>query len=291
MDFFAIVGGQQLVTYRMEFDRPLQEALTRALDLQAEELVAPHIVEVPFASENFRPDETEVLVINPFDLPAHIHDPTENPVGWHALPHDPNLIANVLCIFGYDAQRDRLIFQLIPPQQRLTTSRLSLILRQNAFSRLEDPGLVIGSHVHAVYEGGSLRFKSLFRIKQIFDITLYYNEATDADIDSLAELDAVDVEDIEALKRDSGPWVRTRIAFILASDVLNRFSPRQLSRKAQTFGVTLQVVRKNRVEKLVIPTDRRQLRSVLKFLEEEYFEGPITGIAYETNSRRPINNP
>lgn len=71
------------------------------------------------------------------------------------------------------------------------------------------------------------------------------------------------------------------------SGVLNKFTPSQLAAQAQQFNLTLDVVQGAvGQEQLVIPEDMKELRSVLKFLEEEFYIGVITGVPYETNSKR-----
>jgi len=286
MDFFAIVGGQQQGVYRMNIDQALQDQLSTMFQEQAQSLLDESLEVVPFERENFHPDETEVLQIAPFDLPELIFAPTENAVGWSVLPRDDDLLARVYCVFGYDAENDRIVFQVIPRAQRLNSSGFSLIISNDTFNRLTSPGLVLGTSCHAVYERGSLRFRSMWWTKQILDISSYYRAATEADIERFAAMGNVAVEDIVSLKERSGQWVRTRVAYILDSGVLTNFSIDDLRQKANEFGVNLEAVEDQGISKLVIPQDPKALRSVLKFLEEEYYAGPITGVAYEANSKR-----
>lgn len=286
MDFFAMAGGHGAAVYRMDLRQDLQAELSALFDGHAECLMDDNLEVVPFERENFRPDETEVLEIDPFDLPDSIYEPLQNAVGWPTLPQDDEVLSRVYCVFSYDTGRDRLVFQVIPKQQRLTRSSMQIFLHQNVFTKQESPGLVLGSACHAIYEGGALRFRSMHWLKQVIDISQYYRAATEADVERFAEIPAVHVENLDALKVRSGQWVRTRIAYILDSDILNSYSAAQLSTKAAEFDVPLRTVGKGDQEKLVIPEDRKALRSVLKFLEEEYFSGPITGAAYEANSKR-----
>ena len=289
MDFYAIVGGHQQAVYRMDIEQGLQGLLADEFNKQAALILDPGLVVVPFERENFHPDKTEVLEISPFDLPEHIYNPTENAVGWPVLPSDDETLSRVYCVFGYDQAANRLIFQVIPRSQRISAAGWSIILAGNTFTKLESSGLVLGANCHAVYDNGSLKFKSMWWLKQVIDISAYYRIATEGDIEDLAALDSVKVESLDALKERSGPWVCTRIAYILDSGVLQNFTPHQLSQKAGEFGVQLEVVEDAGDPKIVIPQEPKALRAVLKFLEEEYYAGPITGAAYEANSKRKIN--
>lgn len=288
MDFFAIVGGHQGGIFRLELERGLQDKLTEAFYDQANVLYDPALVVVPFARETFHPDETEVLEIAPFDLPAEIYESTENPVGWPTLPTNDEAVSRVYSVFGYDRDDDKLIFQVIQKAQRISRVGWNLILSSGTFSKLESPGLILGETCHAVYQGGALRFKSIWWLKQIIDISSYYRAATEADIDNLAALPNVQVENLTALKEGSGQWVRSRVAYILDSKVLEAYTPMQLSKKAEEFNLKLETVGEGDEARLVLPEDRKRLRAVLKFLEEEYYSGPITGAAYEANSKRRI---
>ncbi len=287
MDFFAIVGGQPQSVYRLDLHQDLQLQLDENFACCSDQFLNPDLVVVPFERENFQPDETEILEVNPFDLPALISDATANPVGWPVLPADDGTISRVSCVFAFDSDKDRLIFQVINKSQRLTTTNvLNIVLRGNVFSRLTEPGLILSNTCHALYEGGALRFRSMWWLKQIFDIKAYYRAATEADLETFANLENVHVENLDSLRTTSGQWVRTRIAYIVDSGVLRDFSPRDLITKASGFDIELTCVVEDGQEKLVIPEASHELRTVLKFLEEELYEGVITGAKFEANSKR-----
>lgn len=288
MDFFALVGGHQAAAYRLDLEQSLQANLKGRFQQHADEMLKASLTVVPFERENFQPDESEVLEISPYDLPELIFEPISNPVGWPVLPLDESLLARVYCLFGYDASLDQVIFQVIPRTQRLAGSTFGIILSGSTFEHLKSPGLLLGNACHAVYANSSLRFRSMWWLKQIIDISSYYRAATEADLERLAEMECVKVENVTSLKQKSGQWVRTRVAYILDSGVLEKCSAAELADKAKHFGLALDVIDESGVSKLVIPEEPRQLRSVLKFLEEEYYAGPITGASYEANSKRRI---
>jgi len=165
----------------------------------------------------------------------------------------------------------------------------AMFLSKDTFKRLEDPGLIIGTACHAIYENSCLRFKSMWWTKQIFDISDFYREATDADVEHFSAIPSILIADVDALKKKTGQWARTRIAFIVDSGILTKFTPQQLAAQAEIFDVPLKIEidpRDPGVEKLRIPQDTKGLRAVLKFLEEEFYIGVITGLPYEANSKR-----
>ncbi|WP_434771816.1 hypothetical protein [Pseudomonas entomophila] len=286
MDFFAIAGSATI--YRLDLEKNLQRELSAAFLRYASEFLDPALVVVPFQRENFKPDETEILEIAPFDIPAHIYDPVQNAVGCQVLPHRGSVVETVNCIYGYDAATQMYVFQVIPASQRIAGGRLNIFqgISTSTFSKSTASGLMIGESCHAVALAGSLKFRSMWWLKQIIDISQHYRAATEADIDSLSQMPTVSVENLDQLKRGSGQWIRTRVAYILDSGILNAYTPTQLLQLANGHNVPLQLVQESGVEKILIPKDTQQLRSVLKFLEEEYYAGPITGLSYETSNKR-----
>jgi len=286
MDFFAIARSASV--YRLDLEQTLQRDLSTAFTRYANELLDPNLVVVPFERENFKPDETEILEIAPFGVPAYLYDPVHNAVGCPVLPHNSGMVETVNCIYGYDAASQMYVFQVIPWSQRIAGSRLNIFqgLSSDTFTKNTESGLMIGEGCHAVVMAGSLKFKSMWWLKQIIDISQHYRAATEADIDALAQLPTVSVESLDDLKSGSGQWVRTRVAYILDSGILTNYTPAQLLQLAQGHNVPLQITQDNGVDKIVIPKESQELRSVLKFLEEEYYAGPITGLSYETSNKR-----
>lgn len=281
-----MVAGQTKSVFRMDIHQDLQDQLDISFREQAGQFWNEGLEVVPFERENFHPDESEVLSIDPFDLPELIYEPIQNPVGWQVLPTDDETLGRVYCIFAYDDATGEVAFQVIGRQQRLSRDGLNIILRNDVFTRLGDPGLILSGACHAAYRGSELRFRSMWWLKQAIDIDSYYRAATDADVNQFVALACVKVENPDRLRQGAGQWVRTRLAYVLDSGVLENFTPQQLSQKAAGFGVQLQTVVEGGQEKLVIPESGRELRAALKFLEEEYYEGPITGAGYEANSKR-----
>jgi hypothetical protein len=62
--------------------------------------------------------------------------------------------------------------------------------------------------------------------------------------------------------------------------------PRIAANKAKAFGVTIEVKRPDGADKIHLPSEKKALKSVVKFLNEEYFHGELTEELCETNSLR-----
>lgn len=288
MDFFAFTNdGTSTGCYRLQIENGIQDDLSAKFLQMGGSLTSPQLVSVKFERDNFKPDETEVLRIEGFDLPAHIFEAFASPIDCPAFPMNDEAISTVYGLCAYDAGHDIAYIQVVKREQRLCQSTLRLIVSGEVFNRLHAAGLTIGSTCHAVYQQGVLLFQSIYWMKQIFDISSYYREATDVDIDAFVALKSVIVEDSDALKKRAGQWVRSRVAYILDSGILTEMPVSKIAETAKQFDLTLNIQANDKGDEcLVIPADSKQLRELLKFLEEELYVGPLTGGSFEANSKR-----
>ena len=79
-------------------------------------------------------------------------------------------------------------------------------------------------------------------------------------------------------------WIRRKIAAINDSGVLNRNTAAKIRNLAQKCGLDVTVENK----KLVIPDDKKKLKEVLGFLDDEVYKGAFTEETYITNSKRRV---
>ena len=77
-------------------------------------------------------------------------------------------------------------------------------------------------------------------------------------------------------------WFRNRLTLLKDSGVLDRYSAKEIESKAKGFGVPIQIVN----GKILLPSDANTARKLLRFLNEEYFRGAITGKVYTTNVKQ-----
>ena len=66
------------------------------------------------------------------------------------------------------------------------------------------------------------------------------------------------------------------------SGLLEKHTAKSIQKKAGEIGVSIQV-EKNQI---VIPTDKKQRKILLGFLDEEVYKGAFTNTVYQTNSKK-----
>ncbi len=62
----------------------------------------------------------------------------------------------------------------------------------------------------------------------------------------------------------------------------------ELKAKAEAFGISLTIALHNGSDSIIIPTQRSELKRLLKFLDEDYYESSLTGRKFVSNSKAPV---
>lgn len=151
---------------------------------------------------------------------------------------------------------------------------------------MTDPGLTLDTKLVAVFRNGTLYFRSFKAINPIVDISPYFAEATDLEISQVLEHSRLVVDDMQSVLKLTDSWMRRRYSAVLASGILDSVTPRKIANKAGRFGITLSTRRVNNSDALVFPNNKKEIKSLLTFLNEGFFEGELTGALYQTNSQR-----
>jgi hypothetical protein len=65
---------------------------------------------------------------------------------------------------------------------------------------------------------------------------------------------------------------------------LNQFVVDDIATKGNSLGLNVQV----EAGKIVMPTDRKSIKQLLRFLDDGIYEASVTSKRYITNSKRPL---
>lgn len=93
------------------------------------------------------------------------------------------------------------------------------------------------------------------------------------------------LDNAEAFIGQADSRVRKKIASIMDSKVLERFSARDIQRIGKQTGINVEI----RDKKVVIPADKKQMKIILGFLDEEVYKGSFSNAIYITNSKRSVS--
>ncbi len=154
----------------------------------------------------------------------------------------------------------------------------------NSFKRENRWGIGITDTIDCVFIQTELRFSSYFYARQIFDLSEYYRSATDSEVQSFSGLDLLNIADKSQFQSIADTWIRRKIAAINDSGVLKNNTAAKIKRLAQNCGLEITVENK----KLIIPADKKKLKEILGFLDDEVYKGAFTEETYITNSKRKV---
>lgn len=280
-------GGEHPVQL-LEVDKATQAAICSSYTEAAIPLLSEKQI-IPFDG-SYKPNEDEGLSICNFHLPDVITDAVRNPLGLQTFTYDKAAEPDIRAVFvGQRTEADNtevftVAFQRFRKEQYLSTKKFNLFFEGNTFKLENRWGIGITDTIDCVFTQTELRFSSYFYARQIFDLSEYYRSATDGEVQSFSKLDLLSITDNEQFQTMADTWIRRKIAAINDSGVLKNNTAAKIRRLAQSCGLEVTIENK----KLVLPADKKKLKEILGFLDDEVYKGAFTEETYITNSKRKV---
>jgi hypothetical protein len=116
-------------------------------------------------------------------------------------------------------------------------------------------------------------------------LTDFYEAATNQGLIDFGGHDNVSVSDPEWFLQ-SNTVIRKQVGLLQKSSLLDDADTKKIRRSARKFNVDVEL---DAAGKIVFPRDHKSCKEILFFLNENYYEGPITKTQYRTNSKRMVN--
>ena len=273
---------------RVVEDRDTQKAIDHLFDDASSQMVEDKTPVEFDGKYTPDPDGTDYLFIDKYSLPEEISSAIQNPQALEALAPESDEIPKIKALFvgvhskvnGVDTYTAA--FQKFKSDQYISAKKIHLFLSGDTFVAEKRVGLTIGQHIDCLLINGKLQFNSFFFARQIFDLSGYYREATNSDIVDFIGNEAISMDDAEDFSTVANSWERRKIASIMDSGILKNYTATKIKSIAKQTGIELSVKDK----KIVIPTDKKERRIVLGFLDEEVYKGAFSQTIYQTNSKR-----
>ncbi len=149
----------------------------------------------------------------------------------------------------------------------------------------------VWSGLVAAYVDGTLHFRSYRTVNGIVDVTEYFQEATNEEIEQVLAHERLAVDEADKVIKVADSWMRKRFSAVLATGILDQVRPRKIANKAKRFGIILETRRVNNKDVLAFPAAKADMKRLLTFLNEGFFEGELTGRLFQTNSQRVVQPP
>ena len=177
---------------------------------------------------------------------------------------------------------------------KLLSKGFTLIGSGNIYKKLEEPGLVLQDKLTAHYANGTLYFSSYHNAKRFLELSDYYREATDIDLDAFVATELFAFEDEDSFKGNADSIIRKKVALLQKNKVLENLSVIDIQNVANSFNQDLPAehhisITINAEGKLMVPEDKKQLKELIRFLDEDYVLAPLTKRKCLTNSKQYLN--
>lgn len=237
---------------------------------------------------SYKPGTDEMFVIPDFNFNRMIIEAIEKPLGIAAFIPKKETLPKIKAIFmgnysKVDGQEKyNIAFQRFRKEQYITRVGINLFHDADSFVQEKRFGICITDTLDCIIVNGELRFNSFYYARQVFDLSNYYRQATDADVDSFINNEKICVENANVFKDNADSMVRRKIALITDSEIFTKFSAKQIIKKASYFGLKIPITN----DKITFPSDKKALKNVLKFLDEEIYKGIFSEEILQTNSKR-----
>lgn len=270
---------------RIPLDAALQNPVTQIFTDQETKFRADRPNEVPFDGD-WNPDPDEILVL---DATAEAHAmmaaAAGNVLALPAINYVNFDHENIRAIFvGVNAGGNlRLLVQRFTSAQILSR-KVAFLAHNNQFNRITDPAFSLATSLTCIVEGGQIKFESYHNLRAVFDVIEFFAEATDDDIDDFAGHASISIVDVPGLKGLVTQIERKLIHKLATNGVLDAHTPQEIQTKANATGLAVHIAN----GQIVFPTDKQEIRRLLRFLDDSLYEAALSGQRYITNSKRPI---
>ena len=209
---------------------------------------------------------------------------------------DPSQISidNIKALFvGVDAPGNPNIIalQTFNKKQILDTSKsflATMIGRSTTFSKAVDVGFNLDDKLVAIIDNNTICFKSFFKLRSVFDMTSYFTAATDQDLDAFSQLPIFSIAQGFDIKNVADTVIRNKITLINQTGLLTPQNLALFKAEAVKVGFPLQTVVVGGVEKITMPSSKKEIKSLLDFIEEDIWVSGISGRRFKSSSKRPI---
>lgn len=288
-NLFALVDDEDAPIRRI----PMTAALnTELAQLFAEQQAALLGDRQPIAfTGSYNVDEGEIFTIADYPLPPAIGQAIGNPLTCPLLNLNTET-HRIKALFSgtWTAANKTVNFQVFDAGKLLKRG-FTLIGSGDTYKKLEEPGLMLQDKLTAHFHNGTLHFSSYHNTKRFLDLADYYREATDTDLDDFAATDLFAFEDEASFKEQADSIIRKKIALLQKNEVLKYLTVADIQTVANNFNAELPeehhiTIMVNDDGKLVIPEDKKQLKELIRFLDEDYVTAPLTKRKCLTNSKQ-----
>ncbi len=287
-NLFAILDDEQTPIRRIPLTNSFQDELGEFFAEQQQAFLTDKQT-IEFTGR-YNVDIGEIFSIVNYPLPETISSALVNPLNNPILNITEETHRIKALFTGHWTDQEQCVSFQVFDAGKLLSRGWTLISSGNTFKKLEDPGLILQDKLTAHYQDGSLLFVSYHNTKRFLDLSDYYKSATDTDLDIFESNPLFEFEDQASFKRNADSMVRKKIALLQKNNVLDALSISDIETVSNDLNKHVADEHKINIMinngKLVIPQDKKHLKELIRFLDEDYVTAPLTKRRCLTNSKK-----
>ncbi|MBP1002366.1 DUF4868 domain-containing protein [Serratia fonticola] len=288
MPLFAVMDKNTVNRImRIDTDKDTDEKIVGIFQNQFKKFEDHHEAEVPFHA-GYSPSYGECLYLENFVESTELLDAVKRST---AIPvWNPKTVPmeNIKALFvgvDFPADHTKIALQTFNKGQILDVSK-SLWLSNNVFTMSSSVGFNVDEKLVATIRRNKIKFKSLQKLRSVFDMDKYFSEATDDDLNNFCAHNSFKSDANFDIKLIADTVIRTKVTLINRSGILSN-DINVLKKAARKVNFDLKTMNENGKEKILMPSTKRDVKKLLTFLDEDIFIAEISKIVYRSNSKRP----
>lgn len=290
LNLFALTNIPGMRVLRIPLTVDVQAGITELFRAQEHEFLQGIEEEIRFDGM-YRPEENELLYINNFDDVDGLKSAILRPQGCQEFVLKSGSLESIKAIFsGYIKNGTiRVLLQGFDRRRIINANGFSLVHTENSFSKFDGGGFTLDNKLTAIIEDDNLKFSSYHFLRQIFDMSAYCKEATDQDLKVFVQNPALQFADAQVFIDVADPWIRRKVILIQQSGILDSCPAGKVAATAKFCDLQLQLAGTAGQERIVIPADRQEVKQILRFLDEDFFQSPQNMMKHMSKARRVMD--
>src|SRR5690554_961938 len=262
--FFAILKDDSIK--RVILNQNIISQVKKIFEDASSELM-PNDIEPIIFDGAFKVDKDEILYVE-MALPVEIKNALNNPSNVHPLDIDKDEVKGLFWGVKNQGGITEVYVQNFD-RRKLLNNKNVLIYSDKTYNNLVENGFIIDNKITAILKNDRLYFTSYHNAKRLFDLSMYFTEATDDDIDKFSDAQNISV-DSDWLKENANTAIRKQITLALRNEYLSKTSAKGIQTEAKSYLPFSVKVENNKVE---VPEDKKECKLFLEFLNEQIYKG------------------
>lgn len=287
MALFALMNKTSAVRiYRIDTDSKTDTKIKNSFKTQLNDFEKIHSTVLTFVA-GYTPSSNECQMIDNFSEGDALIDAVNRSTAMPAWKQNVGL-DNIAALFmapDYPANPKKIAIQSFSKRQILSASKY-LWLQSNLFSMSDLLGFNLDDKLVAIVDDKEIKFRNFTNLRSMFDMNGYFALATDNDLTDFTNQTAFDIPQGFTFNTIADNVIRKKVALINKSGILNSVPVASIVAAASNLSFTLMTSGSGSALKIVMPTNKKEIKELLDFLDEDYFKSELTQTRFRSNSKR-----